>query len=107
MDLIRSISFAFQEQELYQREGLGVNEVHYVDNQDCIGTETPLIFLHSWLCIQSSSSWSSSVCVPLGSECFSVNVLNIYFFLLSQSTLCVEHNVRKKKRTQTAGHADP
>ncbi|KAF3844925.1 hypothetical protein F7725_008088 [Dissostichus mawsoni] len=24
------------EQELYQREGLGVNEVHYVDNQDCI-----------------------------------------------------------------------
>lgn len=26
-----------QEQELYQREGLGVNEVHYVDNQDCIG----------------------------------------------------------------------
>lgn len=26
-----------QEQELYQKEGLGVNEVHYVDNQDCIG----------------------------------------------------------------------
>ncbi|KAA8582948.1 hypothetical protein FQN60_015494 [Etheostoma spectabile] len=25
-----------KEQELYQREGLGVNEVHYVDNQDCI-----------------------------------------------------------------------
>uniref|UniRef100_A0A669DHI9 Unconventional myosin-VI n=1 Tax=Oreochromis niloticus TaxID=8128 RepID=A0A669DHI9_ORENI len=25
-----------REQELYQREGLGVNEVHYVDNQDCI-----------------------------------------------------------------------
>uniref|UniRef100_A0A8C9ZNP2 Unconventional myosin-VI n=1 Tax=Sander lucioperca TaxID=283035 RepID=A0A8C9ZNP2_SANLU len=25
-----------EEQELYQREGLGVNEVHYVDNQDCI-----------------------------------------------------------------------
>ncbi|GAB1294480.1 Unconventional myosin-6 [Apodemus speciosus] len=24
------------EQELYQKEGLGVNEVHYVDNQDCI-----------------------------------------------------------------------
>lgn len=35
--------FVFQEQELYQREGLGVNEVHYVDNQDCIGTKTPLI----------------------------------------------------------------
>lgn len=26
-----------KEQELYQKEGLGVNEVHYVDNQDCIG----------------------------------------------------------------------
>ncbi|XP_036438257.1 myosin VIa isoform X2 [Colossoma macropomum] len=25
-----------EEQELYQREGLGVNEVKYVDNQDCI-----------------------------------------------------------------------
>uniref|UniRef100_A0A3B4E372 Unconventional myosin-VI n=1 Tax=Pygocentrus nattereri TaxID=42514 RepID=A0A3B4E372_PYGNA len=25
-----------KEQELYQKEGLGVNEVHYVDNQDCI-----------------------------------------------------------------------
>lgn len=32
-----------QEQELYQREGLGVNEVHYVDNQDCIGTSPPLV----------------------------------------------------------------
>ncbi|KAG8124103.1 hypothetical protein E2320_019505 [Naja naja] len=30
-------SFALiTEQELYQKEGLGVNEVHYVDNQDCI-----------------------------------------------------------------------
>ncbi|CDQ93340.1 unnamed protein product [Oncorhynchus mykiss] len=26
-----------EEQELYQKEGLGVNEVRYVDNQDCIG----------------------------------------------------------------------
>ncbi|KAM5166795.1 LOW QUALITY PROTEIN: unconventional myosin-VI-like [Callospermophilus lateralis] len=25
-----------EEQEFYQKEGLGVNEVHYVDNQDCI-----------------------------------------------------------------------
>ncbi|CAL8312208.1 unnamed protein product [Lota lota] len=25
-----------EEQELYHKEGLGVNEVHYVDNQDCI-----------------------------------------------------------------------
>ncbi len=39
--LIRNISFAFQEQELYQKEGLGVNEVHYVDNQDCIGMKAP------------------------------------------------------------------
>lgn len=35
----------FQEQELYQREGLGVNEVHYVDNQDCIGKPVPASFL--------------------------------------------------------------
>ena len=32
------MSVCEQEQELYQKEGLGVNEVHYVDNQDCIGT---------------------------------------------------------------------
>lgn len=36
-----------QEQELYQREGLGVNEVHYVDNQDCIGTFRHLISQHT------------------------------------------------------------
>ena len=35
--LLTAAFFALQEQELYQREGLGVNEVHYVDNQDCIG----------------------------------------------------------------------
>lgn len=29
--------FFVKEQELYQKEGLGVNEVRYVDNQDCIG----------------------------------------------------------------------
>lgn len=29
--------FFIKEQELYQKEGLGVNEVRYVDNQDCIG----------------------------------------------------------------------
>lgn len=28
-----------QEQELYQKEGLGVNEVRYVDNQDCIAMD--------------------------------------------------------------------
>ncbi|XP_064412568.1 unconventional myosin-VI isoform X2 [Latimeria chalumnae] len=33
-----------EEQELYQKEGLGVNEVHYVDNQDCIDLiETKLV----------------------------------------------------------------
>ncbi|KTG00373.1 hypothetical protein cypCar_00013981 [Cyprinus carpio] len=40
-----------EEQELYQREGLGVNEVHYVDNQDCIGLclfYTTLISLGIW-----------------------------------------------------------
>lgn len=26
-----------EEQELYKKEGLGVHEVHYADNQDCIG----------------------------------------------------------------------
>lgn len=36
------VSCVLQEQELYNREGLGVNEVHYVDNQDCIGTSPPL-----------------------------------------------------------------
>ena len=29
--------FLFQEQELYKRESLGVTEVTYMDNQDCIG----------------------------------------------------------------------
>ena len=27
------------EQELYEREGLGVKKISYVDNQDAIGTE--------------------------------------------------------------------
>lgn len=48
--LIRNISFAFQEQELYQKEGLGVNEVHYVDNQDCIGMKN-----HSSLCTRDGA----------------------------------------------------
>ena len=29
--------FVWQEQELYQRESLGVGEVEFMDNQDCIG----------------------------------------------------------------------
>ena len=29
--------FLPQEQELYQKEGLGLTEVRYTDNQDCIG----------------------------------------------------------------------
>lgn len=39
-----------QEQELYQKEGLGVNEVHYVDNQDCIGKFHFVILSHNTLC---------------------------------------------------------
>ena len=41
--IVRSSSFILyllihiQEQELYERESLGVNTVTYVDNQDCIG----------------------------------------------------------------------
>ena len=27
----------FQEQALYEKEGLNVKKIHYVDNQDCIG----------------------------------------------------------------------
>lgn len=42
------VSCVLQEQELYQREGLGVNEVHYVDNQDCIGTRPPLKLFELW-----------------------------------------------------------
>lgn len=41
--MLMPIIFDLQEQELYQKEGLGVNEVHYVDNQDCIGTGTVIL----------------------------------------------------------------
>lgn len=37
VDFRHFLDMSAQEQELYQKEGLGVNEVHYVDNQDCIG----------------------------------------------------------------------
>ena len=37
MIVLMIMIISFLEQELYQKEGLGVNEVHYVDNQDCIG----------------------------------------------------------------------
>lgn len=40
ISMLMTIMFDSQEQELYQKEGLGVNEVHYVDNQDCIGMDT-------------------------------------------------------------------
>jgi len=31
---------------LYEKEGLGVKKIHYIDNQDCIGeTDTQLIFV--------------------------------------------------------------
>ena len=37
IESVDDMYLCLQEQELYQKEGLGVNEVHYVDNQDCIG----------------------------------------------------------------------
>lgn len=112
--LIINISFLFQEQELYQREGLGVNEVHYVDNQDCIGMKTPLITLHSSLCIQNSSSYSSSIFVRLSSECSAAKALNIYIFsFLTERWYFypnVEHNVHdttkyKLKRSKNDGYS--
>ena len=27
-----------EEQVLYEKEGLGLKKIHYIDNQDCIGT---------------------------------------------------------------------
>ncbi len=30
--------YVIQEQDLYQKEGLGLTEVRYTNNQDCIGT---------------------------------------------------------------------
>lgn len=45
-----------QEQELYQKEGLGVNEVRYVDNQDCIGE-----FLGS----STSPCWPFKMCAVI------------------------------------------
>ena len=34
---VRDFHSVLQEQELYQSEGLGLTEVKYTDNQDCIG----------------------------------------------------------------------
>lgn len=31
-----------EEQELYKKEGLGVHEVKYADNQDCIGASSEI-----------------------------------------------------------------
>lgn len=47
ISMLMTIMFDSQEQELYQKEGLGVNEVHYVDNQDCIGMDTVSLTLGS------------------------------------------------------------
>lgn len=73
-----------QEQELYQKEGLGVNEVHYVDNQDCIGESVPasllwphlLLKLIKWL-ISAFSKWPKGNFVLWWSICKSTthNVL--------------------------------
>ena len=43
ISMLMTVMFDLQEQELYQKEGLGVNEVHYVDNQDCIGMGTGVL----------------------------------------------------------------
>lgn len=64
------LPFFLQEQELYQREGLGVNEVHYVDNQDCIGgchCQTFVTLLHTMiirhvLCISSAVDCAHRYC---------------------------------------------
>ena len=53
----------FQEQELYQKEGLGVNEVHYVDNQDCIGQ-----FLLKHLCFLQTGGWFSLLYIHSAGE---------------------------------------
>lgn len=105
--LIRNISFAFQEQELYQREGLGVNEVHYVDNQDCIGMKMPLIIVHPWLCIQSSSSCSSSIAVLLSSECSSAKVLIFDICTRLYNIMYITRPWRRRKATQKAGYTHP
>lgn len=47
ISILMIIIFDLQEQELYQKEGLGVNEVHYVDNQDCIGMDIVILLLES------------------------------------------------------------
>jgi len=34
-----------EEQTLYEKEGLNVKKIEFVDNQDCIGKETDVIFI--------------------------------------------------------------
>ena len=36
-----------EEQVLYEKEGLGLKKIHYIDNQDCIGTWPQLLSLFS------------------------------------------------------------
>lgn len=89
VSLVFSVDFWYlimflQEQELYQKEGLGVNEVHYVDNQDCIGESVPasllwphlLLKLIKWL-ISAFSKWPNGSFVLWWSICKSTtqNVL--------------------------------
>jgi myosin-6 len=33
-----------EEQVLYEKEGLGLKKIHYIDNQDCIGMFYILVF---------------------------------------------------------------
>ncbi len=40
-----------EEQLLYEREGLGLKKIHYIDNQDCIGMLIEFLF-----CLSSAFS---------------------------------------------------
>lgn len=62
MSTLTTIIFDLQEQELYQKEGLGVNEVHYVDNQDCIGMGTAIPPLGNTGETVDTFAGSSSLC---------------------------------------------
>ena len=37
--------FPFQEQSLYEREGLNMKKINYIDNQDCIGMSAIIIII--------------------------------------------------------------
>ena len=79
-----------QEQELYQKEGLGVNEVHYVDNQDCIG-ECPCQ-LPSKLTVDPQTSFLT-VCTVM-SQKFTVFLQNV---TVENETKIFQHCMQQNK----------